>query len=80
MPVHHTAFLMLKDVVTWAPILCYPDPAKWYIVYTDASDDAFGAQLSQEHVGMEFLIALPFHTFMDKQTKWNTTKQEAYRV
>ena len=40
MPVHHTAFLTLKDAVTQAPILHYPDPAKQYIVYTDASDDA----------------------------------------
>ena len=41
-PVHHTAFLMLKEAVTQAPILCYPDPTKWYIVYTDASDDVCG--------------------------------------
>ena len=27
----------------------YPDAAKLYIVFTDASDDAWGAQLSQEH-------------------------------
>ena len=26
--VHHTTFLMLKDAVTQAPILCYPDPVK----------------------------------------------------
>ena len=25
-----------KNAVTQAPILCYPDPAKRYIVYTDA--------------------------------------------
>ena len=46
-PTHHTAFLMLKDAVTQAPILCYPDPIKQHIVYTNASDDACGAQLSQ---------------------------------
>ena len=28
-----------------------------YIVYTDASDNACGAQLSQEHDGTEFPIA-----------------------
>ena len=27
-PVYHTAFLMLKNTVTQAPILCYPDPVK----------------------------------------------------
>ena len=44
-PTHHTAFLNLKEAVMQAPILCYPDPNKKYIVYMDASDDAYGAQL-----------------------------------
>ena len=79
-PVHHTAFLTLKESVTQAPILHYPDPTKQYIVYTDASDDACGAQLSQEHDGTEFPIVFLLHTFMDTQTKWSTTEQEAYRV
>ena len=45
-PVHHTTFLMLNNAVTQAPISYYPDPVKWYIVYTDASDDVCWAQLS----------------------------------
>ena len=28
MPVHHATFLMVKDAVTQAPILHYPDPTK----------------------------------------------------
>ena len=39
-PTHHEAFLHLKESITQAPILHYPDPNKRYIVYTDASDDA----------------------------------------
>ena len=39
-----------------------------------------GAQLSQEHDGMEFPIAFLSHTFTDTQQKWSTTKQEAYGV
>ena len=46
-PVHHTVFLHLKEAIVEAPILCYPNPNKKYIVYTNASDDACGAQLSQ---------------------------------
>ena len=80
MPAHHTAFLMLKNAVTQAPILHYPDPTKRYIVYTDASDDACGAQLSQEHDGTEFPIAFLSHTFTDTQRKWTTPEQEAYGV
>ena len=48
-PTHHETFLHLKESITQAPILCYPDPNKRYIVYTDASDDACGAQLSQKY-------------------------------
>ena len=40
----------------------YPNPSKKYTVYTDASDDACGAQVTQEHDGMEFPIAFLSHT------------------
>ena len=68
-PTHHNAFLMLKESVIQAPILHYPDPEKCYIVYTDASDDTYGAQLSLEHDGMEFPIAFLLHTFTEMQGK-----------
>ena len=42
----------------------------------DASDDAFGAQLSQEHSGTEFPIVFLLHTFTETQRKWSTTEQE----
>ena len=48
---HHAAFNTLKSTLIETPILHYPDPSKCYIVYTDASDNACGAQLSQEHNG-----------------------------
>ena len=79
-PVHHNAFLMLKESVIQPPILHYPNPEKHYIVYTDASDDACGAQLSQEHDGTEFPTAFLSHTFTDCQWKWRATEQEAYGV
>ena len=63
-----------------APILHYPDPNKKYIIYTDASDDACGGQLSQEHNEMEFSIAFLLHTFTETQRKWSTNEQEAHRV
>ena len=62
-PEHQEAFMKLKDTKIQAPILCYPNPSKRYIVYTDASDDACGAQLTQEHNGMEFPITFLSHTF-----------------
>ena len=64
--VHYTAFLHLKEAIVEAPILHYPDLDKTYIVYTDASDDACRAQLSQEHNGTEFPIAFLSYTTSQK--------------
>ena len=64
-------------MIVQAPILHYPDPDKRYIVYTDASDDACGAQLSQEYDGTEFPTAFLSHTFTETPWKWSTTEQEA---
>ena len=58
-----------KNAVTQAPIFGHPDPEKQYIVYTDASDDACGAQLLQEHNGTEFPIDFLSHSFTDTQKK-----------
>ena len=76
-PAHHTAFMTLKGAITQAPILCYPDSTRRYIVYMDASDNACGAQLSQEHDGTEFPIAFLSHTFTETERKWSTQEQEA---
>ena len=67
-------FLPLKESVIQAPILHYLNTKKHYIVYTDASDDACGAQLSQEQDGTEFQIAFLSHTLTDTQWKWSTTE------
>ena len=79
-PTHHKAFLKLKESIIQALILWYPDPNKRYIVYTNASDDACGTHLSQEHNGTEFSIAFLLHTLSEIQRKWSTTEQEAYGV
>ena len=77
---HHTTFLHLKEAIGQAPILHYPNPNKKYIVYTDASDDACGAQLLQEHNGTEFPVAFLSCTFTETQWKWSTTEQEAFGI
>ena len=55
-------------------------PSKRYIVYTDASDDTSRAQLTQQHIGMEFPITFSSHTFLETQRKGSTTELEAYGV
>ena len=78
--IHQDAFMKLKEAIIQAPILQYPDTTKPYIVYTDASDDACRAQLSQIHDGTEFPVAFLSHTFTDTQRRWSTPKQEAYGI
>ena len=82
-PIHHTThttFLMVKQSVTQAPILCYPDPTKQYLVCTDASDDAYGAHLLQEHDGMESPITFLLHTFMDTEKMENHRTRSLWSV
>ena len=62
-PEHQEAFMKLKESIIQIPILRYPNPSKRYIVYTDASDDACGTQLTQQHDGTEFPIPFLSHTF-----------------
>ena len=73
---HYTAFLHFKEAIIQAPMLHCPDPIKKNIVYTDASDDVCGTQLSQEHNGTEFPVAFLSHTFTETQRKWSTTERE----
>ena len=77
---HHNAFMKLKEAIIQAPILRYLDTTKPYIVYTDASNDACEAPLSQIHDGTKFLVAFLSHTFTDTQRRWSTPEQEAYGI
>ena len=67
--------MTLREAIIQAPILHYPDPARRYIGYTDASDDACGAQLLQEHNGTKFPIAFLSHTFTETQRMWSSPEQ-----
>ena len=49
-------------------------------MYTGASDNACGAQLSQEHDGLELPVAFLSHMFKDAQWKWSTMEQEVYGI
>ena len=66
---HHSTFNTLKSALWEAPFLHYPDPSKYYLVYTDASDDACRAQLLQEYDGQEMPVEFLSHTFTDTEQK-----------
>ncbi|GFV56655.1 hypothetical protein TNCV_4283181 [Trichonephila clavipes] len=53
----NNAFNKLKDALTSAPILAYPEIGKQFILDTDAKHEGIGAVLSQEIYGQECVIA-----------------------
>ena len=71
--------------LTEAPILKYPNPHKRYIVFTDASDQAAAAVLTQEYSDengevKEMPIAYLSAQFSDTQFKWSTIVKEGYSI
>jgi transposase InsO family protein len=76
-----SSFEQLRDALTRSPVLGIADPAKNYILHTDASDHAMGAILQQEDDnGDRHPIAYASKTFNDAQTRYDTTEREALAI
>ena len=78
-------FDYLKTCITEGPILKYPDPYNRYVVFTDASDQAATAILTQEYTSedgetKEMSIAYLSAHFSDTQFKWSTVIKEGYAI
>ena len=76
-----TGFEYLRTCLTESPILKYPDPHKRYVIFTDASDQAAAAVLTQEYIDddgqmKEMLVAHLSAQFSDTQFKWSTVVKE----
>ena len=74
------AFVALKDRLTTAPILGYPDPSLAYILDTDASAKAIGAVLSQVQSGIERPIAYFSKTMIPAERNYCVTRRELLAV
>lgn len=74
------AFDTLKEKLTTAPILAYPDPSKPYKLYTDASLHAIGAVLTQVFPEGEKVIEYVSRQLTDGQRKWPTIERECYAI
>ena len=68
---------MLKHLLTSAPILAYPDFSSPFVLYTDASDVAVGAVLSQICNGKEHVIAYSSHQLTKAERGYSTIEKEA---
>lgn len=82
------AFEKLKNYLSTVPLLAYPDPTKSYILYTDASQNAIGACLTQPcddppdnpNVRNEKPLFFLSHKLSDTQTRWSVVEKEAYAI
>ena len=74
------AFEALKVAMTSAPILAYPLPEGRFILDTDASHTAIGAELSQEQDGGIKVIAYGSYALTAAQRNYCTTRKELLAV
>jgi hypothetical protein len=75
------AFEMIRKQLSSQPVLRHPDFQKEFMVYTDASSEAFGASLCQKDKDGElYPVAFMGKSTNPTQAKWSTTDLEAYAI
>jgi len=79
-PVKQRAFDSLKSRLLEAPILAYPNPTLEYILDMDASDQNFGAVLSQVQEGREVVVAYYSKSLSPTERNYCTTRKELLAV
>lgn len=77
---HQEAFEKVKTALATAPVLAFPHPDSLFILDTDASDLAIGAELSQVHEGQERTVAYSSFVMTPAQRKYCTTRKELLAV
>ena len=78
--VHEEAFAALKESLVSAPVLAYPNAQDMFILDTDASDTAIGAELLQLQEGEEKVISYGSFTLNPAQRNYCTTRKELLAV
>ena len=74
------AFIALKEKLLSPPVLAVPSRKGEFILDTDASDVAIGAQLNQKQNGVERVIAFASFSLTSCQRKYCTTRKELLAV
>ena len=77
---HQTAFEQLKTALTSSPVLTLPTADGKFILDTDASDIAIGAELLQIQNGEERCIAYCSFNLTPEQKRYCTTRKELLAV
>ena len=75
------AFQKLKDILVQGPVLRVADPSKPYVLQTDASDQGFGAALSQvDQSGEEHPVAFASRKLLPRETRYSTIEKECLAI
>ena len=72
--------MAVKKRLTAAPILGYLDCSISFTLYTDASGDSIGFNLTQIQNGWERVVVYGGRNFSDTEKKYSHTEQEALSV
>ena len=75
-----TAFQALKQSLVEPPVLAIPNNKDPFILDTDASDQAIGAELIQVQDGVEKVIAYSSYTLTPEQRNYCTTRKELLSI
>ncbi|MES9880251.1 MAG: RNase H-like domain-containing protein [Sedimenticola sp.] len=75
-----TAFSSLKEKLTTAPILAYPDISAEFILDTDASNESIGAVLSQVQDGMERVVSYGSRSLTKAERNYAVTRKELLAI
>ncbi len=78
--VHEEAFRALKDAITEAPVLAFPNARDQFVLDTDASDFCLGAELSQIQEGVERPISYGSVILSPERRRYCTTRKELLAV
>ena len=70
------AFCKLKEVLSKAPVLKLPDIEGEFLIQTDASDDAMGCVLMQEHNGDKHPVSYASKKFSERERKYSVEERE----
>jgi len=78
--VQDEAFTRLKQVLTSAPVLSMPTDTGTFYMDTDASDVGLGVVLSQDHNGIEVVIAYASTALTKAERNYDVTRRELLAV
>ena len=79
-PDQQRAFESLREAMVVAPVLAYPNSDDPFLLDTDASDKALGAELSQCQDGVERVIGYASCSLTPCQRRYCTTRKELLAV